>query len=199
MISLALASKSFGSTPILRDIQLSVPKGKTVAILGPSGIGKSTLLRIIAGLDHDYDGHVDCASKIGIVFQEPNLLPWRSTLNNLTLFHPTLDASTVRSMLTRLGLGGHADHFPGQLSLGQQRRLSIARAFLGQPDVLIMDEPFTSLDADLREDMLNITENLLTETRPATLLVTHDRTEANRLAHRTFTLSGSPASLQEGG
>jgi len=169
--------------------------GSVVLIGGDPGIGKSTLLRIIAGIDTDFAGSVQRPVKTAIVFQEPTLLPWRSVLQNLTLLHPECDTDIARAMLERVGIGNKADLFPGQLSLGQQRRLALARAFVGQPDFLIMDEPFVSLDAETAETMLALTESLISESRPATLFVTHSRVEADRLATRILLLGGTPATL----
>jgi len=195
MIRVDVTCKSFAGTPVLQDIAFDVAKGETVAILGPSGIGKSTLLSLIAGTDTDFDGRITRPEKLAIVFQEPTLLPWRSVIQNITLIHPSLPASAAKDALGRVGLAGKAALFPNQLSLGQQRRLALARAFAGTPDLLIMDEPFASLDHATSEDMLQLTETLISESNPATIFVTHAPKEAARLANRTLTLAGSPATL----
>ena len=168
MISVHVKAKHFADTQVLRDVRFSVEPGEVLAIVGPSGIGKSTLLRIIAGLDQSFSGAISAPSKLGMVFQEPNLLPWRRVLANLTLMHPGIPEVDIRAMLERVGLSGKADLWPRQLSLGQQRRLALARAFLGAPGLLILDEPFTSLDRQTRDDMLALTEGLIREHRPAT-------------------------------
>lgn len=195
MIAVDIHAKSYGSTPVLSRIRFEVADGETVAVLGPSGVGKSTLLRIIAGIDGAYDGSVRRPDNLAVVFQEPTLLPWRSALDNLRLVHPALPRDHLLSMLDRVGLAGKGAQFPGQLSLGQQRRLALARAFSGRPQVLILDEPFVSLDPEMAEDMMDLTQGLIAETRPSTLFVTHARTEAERLADRILTLGGSPATL----
>lgn len=195
MIDLAVTDKRFGTRPVLRDVALRIAPGECVALLGPSGIGKSTLLRIAAGLDADFDGQARAPENRAMVFQEPNLLPWRSVAQNLTLFHPHLTARDVAQILARVGLQDTDTLFPGQLSLGQQRRLALARAFAGQPEALFLDEPFASLDAELAQDMLTLTEELITETRPAVLFITHAEAEAHRLAARILRLAGHPATL----
>lgn len=195
MIKVDVASKNFGETAVLRDIQFEVAAGETVAIVGRSGIGKSTLLKLIAGTDTNFTGTIDCSKSRSIVFQEPTLLPWRTTLQNITLVHETLSLSAARDALARVGIAGKDDMFPGQLSLGQQRRLSLARAFAGRPEVLIMDEPFVSLDSETANEMLSLTETLIRDTRPATVFVTHSEDEAQRLGDRILKLSGSPATL----
>lgn len=195
MIEVDIRSKSFGRTEVLGAVRFTVRPGETVAILGPSGIGKSTLLRAVAGLDQGFEGSVRTPGRLAIVFQEPTLLPWRSAVANIRLVHPDLTDADARAALDRVGLADRADLFPGQLSLGQQRRLALARAFAGEPEALVMDEPFVSLDAETAERMLALTERLIAETRPATLFVTHAPAEAERLADRVLDLGGTPATL----
>lgn len=192
VIRVSIEAKRFGPTPVLRRVAFQIAAGETVALIGPSGIGKTTLLRLIAGIDRDYDGHVTRPDRQAIVFQEPTLLPWRSALDNLLLVHPELSRSDALIALDRVGLAGKETLFPGQLSLGQQRRLSLARAFAGRPELLIMDEPFVSLDKDTAETMLSLTEDLIAQHRPATLFVTHAQVEAERLADRVLSLKAGP-------
>jgi len=194
-IRVDIRAKHFGRTQVLRDVHFSVSRGETVALLGPSGIGKSTLLRIVAGLDRDFDGSVRRPDEMAMVFQEPTLLPWRSALQNVLLVHPGLTPREARAALDRVGLKGREDAFPRALSLGQQRRLALARAFAGRPRMLIMDEPFVSLDPGLADAMLSLAEDLIAEQRPATIFVTHARAEADRLASRVLELRGTPATL----
>lgn len=196
MIRVDIASKRFGETPVLGPIRFDIADGETVALVGPSGIGKSTLLRIIAGIDTRFDGQITRPEAQTIVFQEPTLLPWRSVLDNLLLVHEGLEKDQAIQALERVGLAGKDGLFPGQLSLGQQRRLSLARAFAGAPELLIMDEPFVSLDAEMAETMLALTEALIAEHRPSTLFVTHAPSEAKRLATRVLTLAGGPEGAQ---
>nr|WP_247650984.1 ABC transporter ATP-binding protein [Roseovarius autotrophicus] len=197
MTEVAIRAKAFGGTPVLGPVAFSIAAGDVLAILGPSGIGKSTLLRIVAGIDRDFEGRVTRPDRLAMVFQEPVLLPWRSALDNLRLVHPGLSQSAARAALDRVGLGDKGAAFPGQLSLGQQRRLALARAFAGRPELLILDEPFVSLDPETAETMLMLTESLIAEARPATLLVTHAEAEAARLATRILRLTGRPATLAE--
>ncbi|WP_299740786.1 ABC transporter ATP-binding protein [uncultured Roseobacter sp.] len=192
MIRADITSKSFNGTPVLGRVAFEIAPGETLALVGPSGIGKSTLLRILAGIDADFEGSVERPDALAFVFQEPTLLPWRSVLKNLLLPHPGLPPDQARDMLARVGLEGKEGLFPGQLSLGQQRRLSLARAFAQAPALLIMDEPFVSLDPETAEVMLRLTEGLIADHRPATLFVTHDSREADRLADRTLTLRSHP-------
>ncbi len=195
MIAAEISTKSFGGTKVLRDIRFRVETGEVLAILGPSGIGKSTLLRIIVGIDTEFDGSVVRPERLGMVFQEPTLLPWRTVAENLTLVHSGLGRDAALAALDRVGIADKADQFPRQLSLGQQRRVALARAFAGDPQGLILDEPFASLDPDTVEEMLVLTERLIAESQPATLFVTHSEAEATRLATRILRLDGRPATV----
>lgn len=192
MIRVDIRAKRYGASRILGAIAFDVAPGDTVALVGPSGVGKSTLLRLIAGIDHDFDGKVQRPDAKSIVFQEPTLLPWRSALDNLRIVHPNLDHADASRMLAEVGLDGKEAYFPGQLSLGQQRRLSLARAFAGAPKLLVMDEPFVSLDKDTADAMLGLTERLIQRVKPATVFVTHNRAEAERLADRVLALVSGP-------
>jgi NitT/TauT family transport system ATP-binding protein len=125
---------------------------------------------------------------MAMVFQEPILLPWRTAVQNLMLIHPDLPKKAALDAFESVGLGNKSTYFPGQLSLGQQRRLSLARAFAGQPALLIMDEPFASIDPETAETMLVLTEALIATNRPATLFVIHAKVEADRLAQRVLFL-----------
>ncbi|SDE89468.1 NitT/TauT family transport system ATP-binding protein [Celeribacter baekdonensis] len=190
-----LRSAHAGGVHILGPISFSIAPGASLALVGPSGVGKSTLLRVICGLHSDYDGTCERPERISTVFQEPTLLPWRSALDNLTLT-TRIDASNARQWLTQVGLSDHADLFPGQLSLGQQRRLALARAFAAAPDLLLMDEAFVSLDPRLADEMMRLFETLRAHHVTTTILVTHDPKEAARLSDRVLILGGRPAQVQ---
>lgn len=192
MIKVDLRCKAYAGTVVLGPIRFEIEPGETLALVGPSGIGKSTLLRILAGIDAQYEGSVQRPDAIAMVFQEPTLLPWRSVLQNLCIVHPDLTEEAARNSLAEVDLPGKEALFPGQLSLGQQRRLALARAFAGAPELLIMDEPFVSLDPATAQAMLSLTEALIQRHRPATLFVTHDAQEADRLADRILTMVSTP-------
>ncbi len=182
---------------ILHDFSLTLEAGKIHALVGPSGFGKTTLLRIIIGLDRDFEGSVTLppGTKIGMVFQEPRLLPWRTVLDNLKLAAPEASETALASLAKDLGLDDHLRNFPGELSLGQARRVALARALAIEPNLLVLDEPFVSLDAALARRLASELAALVERTGVTTLLVTHDIDEAIRLADHIVLLGHRPAEI----
>jgi len=182
-----------GPRVVLADLQFGVAAQEIVALVGPSGCGKTTLLRMIGGLDPRYDGTIAWAGpapRIGTVFQEPRLLPWRTVRQNLALVHP--DPAAAAGLLETLGLSASADLYPPALSLGMARRVAIARAFAVAPGLLLLDEPFVSLDHERAEQARGVLMAAWETTRCAAILVTHDIVEAASLADRILVLSASP-------
>ena len=194
VVALDRLSLVLGGKTILKDISLTIPRGQTLALVGPSGIGKSSLLRILAGLQPSENGECRVAGKTAMVFQEPTLLPWRNVLDNITIATGVCDVQAAAA-LADVGLADRADDYPNRLSLGQQRRLSLARAFAVRPAVLLLDEPFVSLDPELADEMMNLFVRLRDSQQVTTVLVTHVMAEAERLADRIITLAGDPASI----
>lgn len=188
--------KHGGPGDVLGPLSLRLGIGETVALTGPSGVGKTTLLRIIAGLEKDFEGTRQAPERLAMVFQEPVLLPWRSAIQNIAII-ANIDAGEAQDWLSKVGLTGLGHRFPGELSLGQQRRLALARAFAVRPDLLLMDEPFVSLDPALVAEMMTLFETLRSERPCATIIVTHVQAEAERLTSRILKLEGRPARLIE--
>ncbi|CCD86168.1 putative sulfonate ABC transporter, ATP binding protein (ssuB/tauB/ycbE-like) (modular protein) [Bradyrhizobium sp. ORS 285] len=187
------------------EIQL----GEIIAIIGGSGCGKSTLLRAIAGLDRasagsvTLDGEAIAAphAKVGIIFQEPRLLPWLTVADNIGFGLSELPAAERRERvaraLDRVGLADKAKVWPRELSGGQAQRVAIARALVAQPEVLLLDEPFSALDAFTRKDLQDHLLDLWADTRPTLVLVTHDVEEAVVLADRVLVMRPHPGRLFE--
>jgi len=181
---------------VLSDIAFALAHGEVGVLVGPSGCGKTTMLRIIAGLDTDFEGAVRRPpGRIGMVFQEPRLLPWRTVEENIRLIASDIGDEKLGALFRLLGLEAHRSHYPGELSLGLARRVALARAFAVDPKLLILDEPFTSLDAPLAARLREELATLVDRSPVTTLLVTHDVDEAVRLADRLFLLSARPARI----
>ena len=203
-LRIEIERKTFESPPTvaLEGLRFGVEPGEFVAIVGPSGAGKSTLLNIVAGLDPRYEGEVTCTNgtgdghehRVGFVFQAPRLMPWLTALENvrLVLAQETGSAEVAREILVEVGLQGFEDAYPGQLSGGMQRRVALARAFSVKPLLLLMDEPFASLDEPLAWRLRGGLHDLWRRHRPTVLFVTHDLTEALSLADRVVFLSPRP-------
>lgn len=191
---LDLIARDFGPVRVLGPLTLEVARGQRIALLGPSGIGKSTLLRILLGLDTRFSGRLIAPEPTAPVFQEPLLLPWRNARANLTI-PARITPPEADRWLARVGLDGLARRYPRQLSLGQQRRLALARGFAARPDILMMDEPFASLDPDTAARMVALTGEMLTETGAGLVIVTHDTREAVALGAKQLHLSGTPATI----
>lgn len=181
----------------IEDLRLTLPQGQAGAVVGPSGCGKTTLLRLIAGLDTDYSGHISLPShgRLGMVFQEPRLMPWRSVFENVRIAAPEARTDEIGGLLDELGLAEHATHYPDELSLGLARRVALARALAAKPDLLLLDEPLVSLDTTLALELRERIATMIEEKRITSLIVTHDLSEAIALADRVFLLSPRPGRI----
>jgi ABC-type nitrate/sulfonate/bicarbonate transport system ATPase subunit len=193
----AFVAASAERLDVIHDVAFTLRDGEVAAFVGPSGCGKTTMLRIIAGLDRDFEGAVvRPAGTLGMVFQEPRLLPWRTVDENVRLVAPEVDEAELSALFAALELTTHRAHFPGELSLGLARRVALARAFAVSPSLLILDEPFASLDAALAARLRDQLAMLVERSPVTTLLVTHDIDEAVRLADRLFVLSARPSHIR---
>lgn len=210
MLEIDIRSKHYATNPphgehrVLDDIRFRLHAGEFLAVVGPSGCGKSTLLHILAGLDNDFNGRVarldTTAAKpitLGYVFQNPRLLPWLSVRDNITLVldDPSAKKRQVDSLLEATGLSRFSHYHATQLSLGMQRRAALARAFVIEPSLLIMDEPFVSLDDPTASQLRRLLLEILAVQRTTAIFVTHDLREATMLADRILFLSTSPARI----
>jgi NitT/TauT family transport system ATP-binding protein len=187
----------------LGALDFSIPEGQFACVLGPSGCGKTTLLNIVAGLDRDVDGAVSFGDTplreqtIGYMFQTPRLLPWLSVRENvrIVLDDAAADSGRAEQLLKAMQLGDVLDAFPNRLSGGMQRRVALARAFAVQPRLLLMDEPFVSLEAPVASRLRKLLLDIWSERPTTVLFVTHDLREALYLADRVLFLSPPPAKI----
>ncbi|MEW6541098.1 MAG: ABC transporter ATP-binding protein [Bacillota bacterium] len=203
MLEFEKVTKSFGNRTILEAISFHLEDNRILAILGPSGIGKTTILRIAAGTIKPDAGEVRSdRQKIGFIFQEPRLLPWRTALANITLVLKNNkgltgkeQAERAAAMLKRLGLQGFEHYYPAQLSGGMRQRVAIARAFILEPDLLLLDEPFTGLDLGLKGSLQQMLLELLAWHPAAMIYVTHEPQDAVLLADTAIILAGEPGRI----
>jgi sulfonate transport system ATP-binding protein len=184
-------TRDFGGRRVLDGLELDIAPGEFVAMLGVSGTGKSTLLRAVAGLDREVTGELVVPGPVAVAFQEPRLLPWRRVLANVALGLRIPDPEAVaRRALAEVGLTDRAQAWPLTLSGGEAQRAALARALVREPGLLLLDEPFSALDALTRIAMHGLVLRLWQRHRPAVLLVTHDVDEALVLADRALVLAG---------
>ena len=209
-IEIANIKKSFGRTQVLNDISLDIPSGQMVALLGPSGSGKTTLLRIIAGLEHQTSGHIrfhgtDVSRlhardrKVGFVFQHYALFRHMTVFDNIAFGLTVLprrerpNAAAIKAKVTKLlemvQLAHLADRYPAQLSGGQKQRVALARALAVEPQILLLDEPFGALDAQVRKELRRWLRQLHEELKFTSVFVTHDQEEATEVADRVVVMS----------
>jgi NitT/TauT family transport system ATP-binding protein/sulfonate transport system ATP-binding protein len=203
-ITIAIAEKRFldRPTPLYSGLSIAVAPGSVVALLGRSGVGKSTLLRMIAGIDRRFVGTIAIdgmppagAAPPGFAFQDPRLLPWLTALDNIVAVMPDRDVEMARRWLDRVGLGGSERALPRQLSGGMQRRVALARALAVNPKLLLLDEPFVSLDRKSLVELYALCGDLIAEEQSTAILVSHVPEDAARLAHRAIVIGGRPARI----
>jgi NitT/TauT family transport system ATP-binding protein len=216
-LSIDEVSKSFssaaGNVQALAPVTLKIARGAFVAVIGPSGCGKSTLLRIIAGLEKCDHGVVlvrgqepqafRAGGELGIVFQDPALLPWRSVRRNIALPLQVLGQSVraqerrITDLIDLVGLSGQAKALPGQLSGGMRQRVAIARALVTEPSILLLDEPFGSLDQILRRSMNLELQRIWMARQTTAVMVTHSIDEAAFLADQVIVMHSSPGRIAD--
>jgi sulfonate transport system ATP-binding protein len=208
MLEISALSKQFDGAPALAEVDFTVGDGEIVAILGTSGSGKSTLLRIAGGIEHASSGEVRLdgrpvtgpSPKLGFVFQEPRLMPWLKVHDNIAFGLGAVPKAERQALaaaaLDRVGLAESAGAWPRQLSGGMAQRVAIARALVTRPSVLLLDEPFSALDAFTRLSLQQHLLEIWQEERPTMLFVTHDIDEALMLADRVIVLLGRPGRVR---
>ncbi|GAA0657120.1 ABC transporter ATP-binding protein [Salarchaeum japonicum] len=205
-------TKAYGDTVALRDVSLSVAPGEFVSVVGHSGCGKSTLLRVLAGLEDDFRGtatvdgtdvRTEGGHRVGMVFQEPRLLPWKTVRENVAVglprdVDPDSEAARERvdALLDRVGLSGFEDARPSELSGGMAQRVSLARGLAYDPTVMLLDEPFSALDALTKYEQQDFLLDLWRDSDLTVVLVTHDVEEAAYLSDRVVVLGGQPGTVE---
>jgi NitT/TauT family transport system ATP-binding protein len=197
-LSVSIRNKHFANgSCAIQNLSFTARPGEFVAIVGPSGAGKTTLLKIISGLDTAFEGQLQlpAAGRIGFMFQEPRLMPWLTVAQNLNLVDKTAGGERLTQCLAQVGLKDCAELFPNQLSGGMQRRVALLRAFLVAPQLLLMDEPFQSLDAPTADQLRAHLLELWQGSKPTVLFVTHNLQEALALADRVLFLSPGPSRI----
>ncbi|MFA6236847.1 MAG: ABC transporter ATP-binding protein [Bacteriovorax sp.] len=202
-ISIQNLNFSYGQkNMIFTDLNLEINNGEFVCIIGPSGCGKSTLLHLLAGFIKNKSGNICTTHRKSVVFQKHNLFPWKTVLQNIMLglttkgSSQTMAKTRARTYLDFVGLSEHEDKYPYQLSIGMQQRVGIARAFAEDPELLLMDEPFGSLDAQTRYKMQQLLFDIWQKESKTIIFITHDIDEAILLADRIIVLSNSPARVK---
>jgi len=197
MLELRIRGRDYAQ-PVLGEVYATIKRGDRICLLGPSGIGKTTLINAIAGLDHSMPAGAVVGRetlRVGYLFQEHRLLPWRSLKANLRLVGASDEEA--EHLLQQVGLAGYGHYLPDQLSLGMARRAALARCLAVKPDLLLLDEPFASLDPVMAGDLKQLIAGIL-DANPdmAMICVTHDSGDAELLANRLWYLDGKPARLQ---
>lgn len=207
LLELSVSEKRYDDVTVLGRLDLRVGRGEIVSLVGPSGCGKSTLLRIVAGLDRAYrgttllDGHLlrEPSPRVGVMFQEPRLLPWLRVVDNVRfakLGHAD-DKRRAESLLAEVGLRDALQHWPKQLSGGMAQRVALARALYTQPDLLLLDEPFSAVDALTRVRLQTLLLEVIAAHGAAALIVTHDLDEALFLSDRVCLMGAAPGRIVE--
>ena len=194
MLNINILEKKFDKTIILKDINISIEEGELISIIGPSGCGKTTILNIVSGLDTNYIGSLSGDfSKLSFMFQDDRLLPWLNIKDNLLLVSKTKDIEEIEELLSLIGLNHILNEYPNRLSGGMKRRIALIRAFINRPKIIVLDEPFISLDYPtsmaLKKDFLIFCKKF----NPTVILVTHDLSEAVHLSSRIIFLSSTYA------
>lgn len=195
LLSLNHVTLDFGETKVFSDLSFAVEKGEFVAIVGPSGCGKTTLLNLLANSVKPNKGEILCNGNLRMVYQQSSLFPWLTVEENIMLGLGKTGRDKVSEMLEIIGLSDFSKHFPHQLSGGMKQRVELARVLIGDSDILLLDEPFSSLDYITKLNIRSELIRMLKQFPRTTILVTHDIEEAVQLADRVVVFSERPTSI----
>lgn len=193
VIKLENIKKSFGNLKVLENISFSLDSREKLVLLGPSGCGKTTLLRIIAGLEKFEGNLIKNFKKLGYVFQEPRIIPWKTIYKNLKFVEE--DDEKIKNVLKNMKIFDFKDYLPSKLSGGMKQRVNLSRALVTEPDLLLLDEPFASLDIHIKWSIINDLINEWKNRNFSIIMVTHDIKEAILLGDRILVLSNRPAKI----
>lgn len=203
LLNVEQVSHSFGITEVLKKVNLKIKSGQVVALVGPSGCGKTTLLHLCAGLLNLTSGHISSNfESTAFMFQEPRLLPWKNAIDNIALGLKARKVAKkkIERISTEIGLTmglatDDLDKFPHELSGGMQQRVALARALVLQPDLLLLDEPFSALDIGLKTELYGLLIEQFIQHNAAVLMITHDLMEAVRLSDRILLMESNPGRI----
>lgn len=207
LLTLKNINKTFysdlGETLVLKDLTFDVKKEEIVSLLGPSGCGKSTILNIISSLEKESNGEISINCEIGYMFQKDNLLPWLNVYKNILIGleikknKNKQNIDYALSLINKYGLKDFLHHYPNELSGGMRQRVSLIRTLTTKPDLLLLDEPFSALDAQTKLMVQNDVYNIIKQEKKSALIVTHDLSEAIALSDKIIILSNRPASIKK--
>lgn len=209
ILKLQNVSFAYSDSPVVKDLDLTIESGQIISIMGPSGCGKSTVLRLLAGLETPTSG--SClfdgrplehpSPKLRFSFQDFDAFPWKTVRRNLLLGGAKVngdgDGFDVDDLLDKIGLSGHGDKYPAELSGGMRKRLALGRCLAGKPQVILLDEPFSSLDIDARQEMYDLLQSLWVEWHCLFVIVTHDIQEATILSKQVIVSESLPFRTKE--
>jgi len=177
-------SKSFGKLKVLDDLNFEIKKGERILIFGPTGIGKTTILKMIAGILKPDKGSVEVKGTVGYVFQEPRLLPWKTAVENINLV--LSDKKKAMEWLEKVGLKGFENHYPNSLSGGMKQKVALARALAIEPQILLLDEPLSGLDFRARDETLSLLDKILSANKSTVVYVTHNMKEVSNFTNKVL-------------
>ncbi|APW64826.1 hypothetical protein LPB137_02670 [Poseidonibacter parvus] len=198
MLSININSKKYQENKIIDNFKLKINKSEFISIIGPSGCGKTSLLNIVSNIDDDYLGSIlfdnenISKSNIGVMFQDSRIIPWLSVFENIMLVSISKNEEEIKNALIEVGLKDYINSYAKELSGGMQRRVALVRAFINKPEVLLLDEPFISLDHPTAQSLRNDFMRFYEKYKPTVILVTHDLKEAITLSKRIVFLDSKP-------
>ena len=203
MLEIDIKRKSFGENIIIEDLNVSIPQGECISVLGRSGIGKSTLLKIISGLDSDYQGKIlldenevtSPTKEISLMMQNHKLLLWLKVKDNIKFINSNISDQEITSYLKKVGILNKKNEWPNRLSGGEKTRVAIAVAFINHSRVLLLDEPFADIDIGVKKDIWNLLLEIRKQNNTAILITTHNVEDALSISERVLVIGNNPSTI----